>query len=306
VSQVGTLSVAITGDNSGLNSAIQGADHQLGGFRETVGKIGVAIAGVFAVKKIADFVSNSIKLFTEFESATSTMFASMGRILTDEEKDRIIADIREISEAYGIAAVEVTRAADSITDLGVPVEELNAFLATSAELAKVLGTDIGATAPALARTIQGLGGDWERLTEVADTFFAVADAGQVEIGQLETTFAKLLPVAKDMGLPFSDLAAHVTAVAQQGIPARTAISGLQGALDELSDTKSKIGELFQTLTGTSFTEFIAAGHSLGEAFAVLRTNAEETGTPVTQLFTNIEAGKMVLATTGEQARLVNA
>jgi TP901 family phage tail tape measure protein len=198
----------------------------------------------------------------------------------------------------------VTAAYDVAGDLGVPTERLREFMQPAAQLAKVLGTDITTAATAFAKTVQGLGGDFAQTAQVADLFFKVAETGDVDLTTLQTAFAKLLPVAQDLGVEMNELAAYVATVSQQGTPARSAISGIQAALDELSDPASKIAETFLALSGQTFPEFIAAGGTLADALGMIAKNAEETGTPLNQMFTSVEAAKTVLLTTGESADLL--
>jgi len=303
MSQIGTLSVGILGDTSGLKSALDGAQKHVDGFGGTVAKIGGMIAGAFAVKKIADFVGDSVKEFAEFEAATTKMFATMDP-LPEATKQAIISDIKDISNQYGILAKDVTAAYDVAGDLGVPTEGLKEFMGPAAQLAKVLGTDIETAAKALAVTVQGLGGDFEETAAVADLFFKVAETGDVDITTLQTAFAKLLPVTKDLGIDMNELAAYIATVSQQGVPARSAISGIQAALDELSDPASDVAALFEELSEQTFKEFIESGGTLEEALTMIAESAAETGTPLTQLFKSAEAGKTVLLTTGESADLL--
>jgi TP901 family phage tail tape measure protein len=299
---LGTLGIGITADMAGLNSGVDAAGQKMGGLQQTIAKIGTALVAAFAAKVVFDFLKDSTQAFVEFEGTVDRVFADMG--LTAEQKDRMVADIMEVSNQYGIAAKDIAVAWDVVGDIGVPEENIQEFLGTASELSRLLKVDLGTASSALAKTIQGLGGDFTETSRVADLFFSVAEAGDTDIGTLQTTFAKLLPVAQDMGISFNELGAYITTIAQQGVPTRTAISGIQSAMDELSDPTTKIAALFQELSGTTVRDFIASGGTLAEALGMIATNAEETGTPLTDLFTNIEAAKMVMLTTGDQAALL--
>ncbi|MCE5190920.1 MAG: phage tail tape measure protein [Actinomycetia bacterium] len=305
--EVFTLFGKLSLDASGFKSDLSAAEGHVSGFRDKVGsifaKVGAVIAGAFAVSKIVDFAKDSIAAFSDFEAKVTKMFATMDP-LPDDVKAQLLQDIEDISEQYGILAGSVVDAFDLVGDLGVPVEDLDEFMQHAAQLSKVLGIDLDTAAESLAKTVQGLGGDFSTAGEVANTFFTVAEAGNVDIGTLQTTFAKLLPLAQDAGVSMEELAGYIATVSQQGVPARTAISGLQGALEELRDPASDVAETFKALTGLSFDQFIANGGNLSDAFKLLRDYADEAGTPVTQLFANLEAGKTVLLTTGEKASLL--
>jgi len=269
----------------------------------TMKKVAGYIGAAFAVAKIVDFVKDSVQAFSEFEAATTKMFATMDP-LPEETKQAIIADIKDISNQYGILAKDVTAAYDVAGDLGVPLDGLKEFMGHAAQLSKVLGTDITTAAKALAVTVQGLGGAFKDTAAVADIFFKVAETGDVDITTLQTAFAKLLPVAQDLGVGMTEIAAHIATVSQQGTPAKSAISGIQAALDELSDPASDVAALFEGLAGKTFQEFIKSGGTLSEALGMIAQSATDTGTPLNQLFTSVEAAKTVLLTTGDSADLL--
>jgi TP901 family phage tail tape measure protein len=275
----------------------------MGGLQQTIAKIGTALVAAFAAKVVFDFLKDSVQAFTEFEAATTKMFATMDP-LPEETKNRLVGEIKDISNEYGIMATKVTAAYDVAGDLGVPLDSLKTFIPFAADLSKVLGTDVEQAASVLAKTVQGLGGDFSRTEEVANLFFQVAEKGDTDIGTLQTTFAKLLPVAQDMGISFNELGAYIATIAQQGVPTRTAISGIQAAMDELSDPTTKVATMFQELSGTTIRDFISSGGTLSEALGLIAANAEATGTPLTDLFTNIEAAKTVMLTTGDKAALL--
>jgi len=302
-SLVGTLAVEITADTRELGTNLNQAGGMFDGFGGKIAAVGVIIGGAFAVKKVVDFCKESIEAFSDFESATSHMFATMEPV-TPEVKAQTISDIKDISEQFGLLATDITKAYDVAGDVGVPLESMKSFMEPAAQLSKIMGTDVETAARSLAMTIQGLGGDFSETSRVADLFYKVAETGDVDVGTLTTTFAKLLPTAKDLGIGFDELAGYVATLAQQGIPTKAAITDIQGALDELKDPESDVAAKFSELTGKTFPEFIASGGTMSDAINLLAQDAETSGTKLDDLFKNTAAGKAVLLTTGDSAHLL--
>jgi len=272
-----------------------------GGLEKTFVKVSGIIAGAFTVKKIAEFVQDSIKAFAEFETATARMFGDM-QDLSETAKDEIIGDIRTIAEQFGISAEKMADAANTALDLDVPKENLREFLAVVSEMSIVMGVDANAAASNLATTVKLMGKDFSDTREVADLLFVGMENGHISLDEMASGMARLGPLAKGVGVDMGEVVAALIAVKAQGQPAKTAISGIQGALIELNDSTSKVNAVLKDLTGETFGDLIADGNSLGDVLSFLSIAAAESGQSIDDMFSSVEAGKAVLTLTTSGAQ----
>jgi TP901 family phage tail tape measure protein len=254
--------------------------------------------GVIAVGAAAGAMAvSSIKAYSEFEAKTTALFSELGNLST-RSKDHILTTIRQISEGYNIAMTDVAGAVDKAFDMGVAEENLDSFMDTAAKLARVAGVDLESAVASLGKTIQLTGGDFSKASEYATVLWKAAETGDTDLESLGVQLGKVAPKAQALGVNFKSLAAVISTVAQQGIPARTAISGIEEVMVELSDASSDIGQLFFELTQMTFPEFIESGHDIADVLELLSKYADASGLSIGSLFTSTTAGNAALALTG--------
>lgn len=267
--------------------------------------IGAAMIAAFAVTKITDFAKEAIKAYSDLEAAQAKLFGTMAPV-SAEERAAIVADIKAISSEYGIAATQITAAMDSAFDLGVPAEKMHAFMSTAAEFSKVVGVDVEEAAATLAKTTQLMGLDFSETDRVANLLFTGMEQGGIDLGTLATAMGKIGPLANTMGLDMESVVAAVTSLASHGVPAKSALSGIQGALEELSDPTTDVAVAFAQMSGKTFPEFIAGGGTLADAVKIIGDGATATGVNVADLFKSVEAGKAVFALAADGASAYTA
>ncbi len=287
---IGLNKAQVMTDMAAVETRASGLGSKLGAI---FAKVGALIVSVFAVKKIADFVSGSVKEFASFETAVAHMFADMGDT-SQESRERIVSDIRTIAREYGIMATDVVNATEAALDLDLPTDRVDEFMSIAAELSKVLGVDLTTASSSLAKTVQLLGGNFDDTRQIADMLFAGVEAGGGDLETLGTQLGRIAPLTEALGMDIRDVVAAITTLTAQGIPSRTALGGIQGAIEELDDSTSKVSKTFQALSGQTIREFIASGGNLQGVLELL-------GPSVADLFTNVEAGKAVFSLTGEHA-----
>jgi TP901 family phage tail tape measure protein len=296
----------VTGAGQRSANEMDGSFRGMGdSIKSTLATIGTAVAAAFAVTKIIDFGKEAIKQFTDLEAAQSKLFGTMAPI-SAEQREAIIADIRAIANEYGVAATSVTAAMDTAFDLGVPQEKMHGFMETAVQMSKVLGIDLEQATSTLAKTTQLLGKDFSEADQVANLLFTGVEQGGVDLETMSNALGKISPLAQAMGVDMTQVVAAISSLSAQGIPARTALGGIQAALEELKDPESDVAALFLQLTGQTFPEFITQGGNLADAFTIIADGAAASGQNVTDLFSNVEAGKAVFSTTGEKAESFRA
>jgi TP901 family phage tail tape measure protein len=306
MSMIGELVVGIIGDSSGLKTAMTQATTMVGdqatqmesAVTKSFVKIGTIMAGAFSAQKVLQFVGDSITAYSTFETATTRIFAEMGDA-SQETRDQIIADIRQISDAYNINLSTVAAGVNEALDVKVPPEQLANFMAMAAQLSKVSEIDLSTSVRSLGQLVTLADGDYSNIGPLADALFQISESTGAGIGEISGQLGKIVPFASALGVDLNQIAAAMMTMGEQGVPARTGLSGIQSIIEELSNMgEGSLGTLFASLTGSTFQEFLANGGTLSTALEQIATWAEASNTPLTQFFASASSGNAAIALTG--------
>lgn len=258
----------------------------------------VKIGAAAAVAAVGAYAVSAVKAFADVDAVMTTTFAEMGAV-SEATKEKLTATAKAISEAYNISMLKVAEGMHKAFDLGATEENIDDFLGTAAQLARVAGVDLNTAVASLGKTVQLTGGDFSKATEYANILWKAAESGDTDLQSLSTQLARVAPLAASMGISFKTVAALLATMSQQGIPARTALSGIQGLFEELGDSTSDVAVLFTDLTEMTFPDFIEQGGTLADVLAILASYADESGISIEALFTATTTGNAALALTGE-------
>lgn len=156
----GPITIAILGDNRGLNSAIGSSESRLSKFGKVAGGVGKAVAGgllvagagaVLAAKSVVTSASNAQQSL----GATETVFGKYA--------DRVVKDSDRAAQAYGLSANEYRESANLIGSLfrnqGVEASKLagktREMVSTGSDLAATYGGTTREAVEALGSAFKG-------------------------------------------------------------------------------------------------------------------------------------------------------
>ena len=155
--------VKFLADTSQMNKGIQKVNGQLSGFATAAKGIGVAIAGAFAVGKIADFGREVIDLASQMEQAagaTETLFGSGAAQKIDDWA-------KTTADAFGISSVAATEAANTFSvagkAIGLSGDDLVDFSTNLVGISADLGAAFGDTEGAIRAIGSALRGEFDPL-----------------------------------------------------------------------------------------------------------------------------------------------
>lgn len=285
-------------DIRGLGGAAEGTESRAGAAFSRMSVVGVAaVAAVGAA--VTKFTSDSISAFSDFERQTNEVFTLLPGISATamgEMRD----DVRQFSVDTGTATEEVVPALYQALSAGVPKDNVFAFLETAHQAALGGVTDIETATKALTGTVNAYGADVLSTEQASDMMFTAVAQGVTTFEELSASLSQVTPIAAANEVAFGDLSAAVATMTKQGTPTAQAVTGIRGALVELSDAGSQVGGAFEEVAGKSFKDFMSTGGSLAEALEVVGGVAVEAGVSADQLFGSVDAGTAVLQLTGSQ------
>lgn len=218
--------------------------------------------------------------------------------ITQDAMQQMEADVQSFMQQTGRLSSETIPALYQAISAGIPKENVFTFLEVANKAAVGGVTDLETAVDGITSILNAYGLSAEHATEVSDAMFTAVRIGKTTFAELSASAFQLIPVMAGVGGSYEDALAAVTALTAQGVPTSVAFTQVRQAVVELSDAGTEVGKVFQELAGQSFQDFLASGHNLADAFALMEEEATRLGVPISQLFGSVEAGNAALALTG--------
>jgi hypothetical protein len=230
-----TLPIIYKSDDAGLKKA----GKQLDGFGKTVAKIGGAIAGAFAIKKIAGFASESVKVAEAAATAQARLEA-----------------VAEATGVFGDASQEVTNR------LGEFAKSQEMRLATDDKVIKGVQAQL-LTFKELSSTADEAGGTFDRVTvaalDMAAAGFGSAESNATALGKALEDPTKGLTALSRTGTVFTEQQT-------EQIKAMQAAGDIAGAQEMiLGELESQYGGV-AAATADASDQLAIAGENIKENF----------------------------------------
>ena len=138
----------------------------------------------------------------------------------------------------GDAQTAATAIADLNTTLGLTGPKLQEAARTAIELADAMGVDVGTAIDQTARAMKAFGEESRDPVEVMDKMFVVAQNTNIPLDELTKTLSKYGQNLAAAGFTMDESIAMLGKFHEQGVTARTALSGLSTALEQLAEEAS--------------------------------------------------------------------
>lgn len=290
-----TVQIVINAEDN-ASSVLKNVVGELQSIGEVALSIGAA-ALASATAAVVGFGAASLDAFKDFSIGMNEVFTLLPGI-TEDAMRQMESSVQSFMEQTGRLSSETIPALYQALSAGVPQDNVFDFL-TVANKAAVGGvTDLETAVDGITSILNAYGLSAEHATEVSDAMFTAVRIGKTTFAELSDSAFQLIPVMAGVGGSYEDALAAVTALTAQGVPTSVAFTQVRQAVVELSDAGTEVGAVFEQLAGQSFQDFLASGHDLADAFALLETEATRLDVPISQLFGSVEAGNAALALTG--------
>ena len=249
---------------------------------------GVAIAGAFTVKKLAEFGAQCIQTAADAE----TSFAKVRTLLgSDTDTGAYFEKIKQASKETGVAIGDYSEAVYSAISASVEQGHAVEFTQEAVKLAKGGFTDTATAVDVLTTAINAYGLKATDATSISDKLITTQNLGKTTVGELATAMGRVIPTAKSFSVNIDALCGSYAVLTKNGIATAESTTYLNGMLNELGKDGTAAAKTLQEETGMSFSELMESGYSLGDALEVLQKAAKKTGKTVGDMFGSQEAGK---------------
>ena len=199
-------------------------------------KFGKAAPWVALVLGIKSAVSASDEFDHTLLRITSTFD------LTEKQTESLRNTLLTFPGAFG--GIEgAARAAFIALQQGIPQEQLDAFLKTSARYALVTGKDVAGATQSITRILQAYDLEAGKATEITDTLFSVMRKGGGDIESIGGAIANLGPLATELGINFDEVGFVLGKATTRGVNLTRASIGLQRVLSLINRDTETFGKL---------------------------------------------------------------
>lgn len=281
-----------------MSNSLAGIDARGQELTNTLKNIGKATTAAFSIAKIVEFGDASVQAANQFNKGMKEVFTLLPGI-SKQSMSAMTNDVKEFSKEMGTLTSETVPALYQALSAGVSQDSVFDFLETANKAAIGGVTNLETAVDGLSSVVNAYGEDTVSASKASDLMFTTVKLGKTTFEELSSSLYNVVPTAVGAGVAFEDVSAALAAMTAQGIPTSVATTQLRQAIVELSKSGTETDKIFRQIAGKGFTDFIAEGNNIQQAFQLLEQYASDTNVGVNDLFGSVEAGNAVLALTGQ-------
>lgn len=251
-----------------IDGNAKGAANQIGfldkGMGSLIGKAaGIASIG-YAFKKSFDFVKSSINTYIEFDDSLRKTASKIN--LTDIEMKSLAKSTGEVALQFNTTGKAVSDAQEYLALAGYNLEQIQAASPTVIAAQRATGESMQLVSDIATDTAGSYGYMADQLDYVTDRMVYTTTRFNTNFGQMGEAMKYVAPVAKNLGLEFSDLNAYIGTVANSGIKSSQAGTSLRFIFNRLKTPTKRLANQLKKEFGLSFYDkkgnFIGINESL--------------------------------------------
>lgn len=185
----------------------------------------------------------SVKLATDFNKSFTTMTSLAG--VTADELEGLKDEVKDLARETGRSPQDLAEALYFLRSSGLEGTEAMEALEASARGAAIGLGDTAVVADAASSAVNAYGSENLTAAEAVDQLAAAVAAGKGEAAAFAPQIGQLLPLAKALGVEFSEVAGAMAYFTQTGTPAAQAATMVQGVLQKLVAPSQQAKEAFE-------------------------------------------------------------
>lgn len=257
----------------------------IGGICQDVGKK----LTTYVTLPLAALGGYSFKSYASFEDS----IAKVGTIADETQVplDELESQIMELSNRSGVAAADIAEAVYGAMSAGQATDKAVGFVETANMLAKAGFTDSATATDVLTTALNAYGLSSEEAIDVSNKLIATQNLGKTTVAQLGSSIGKVIPTAAMFNTDLDNVSSAYVTLTKNGIGTAESTTYLNGMLNELGKSGTKVSEIVRKRTGKSFSELMESGWDLSDVMGVLQEESKETGSSVADMFGSQEASK---------------
>lgn len=266
----------------------KGGIEKMGETLETLGQIE-------AFEKISEGAEKMIECLKECVEATEQFEYAMAKVQSiaqvgSSDYTKMANGIRDVAVQMGLSTGEVAEATYQAISASVDASEAVDFVADATKLARAGFTETTSAVDVLTTAINAYGKEANTTAHIADDLITTQNLGKTTVNELAQSLGTVIPTASALGVSLDQLSSMYVLMTKQGINTANATTYIRAMMNELSNAGSDVSETFGNLTGYTFGEFIAQGHTIADVLQVLGDSVDGNSEQFKNLFSNVRAG----------------
>ena len=223
----------------GIDQTVGRSYRNVGNYKSAFGKLGSSLKGIglqfvaltSIIYGLGRVISSSVRTFADFQQGTANLAAVLGK--SRGEIKALTDDAKRLGSSTVFTASQVTKLQVAFSKLGFNEDEiLNATEATLA-LAAATGTDLDEAATVAAGTLNGFGLEADETQRVVDVMAKSFSTSALDMEKFKVAMRAVAPIAKTVGFSIERTTAAIGVLADNGVRAETAGTGLRNILLEV-------------------------------------------------------------------------
>lgn len=284
-------------------NALKGADSAAKGFDISLSALGkiaftqFALSGLF---KLTGAFSSAISAAKDYEVQLA-LIQTISREFASRDLDEVSAQIRGISEAFGLPIADVAQGLyDTLSNqVGTAAESIQ-FLGDAAVFAKAANLSLADSGNLLAGVIKSYGLAAGSAAELSGKLFAAIDVGRITGDELANTLGRVTGLARETGISIDEVLAALASFTIEGIDAGEAMTLLSNVMLKLIKPTEALKKEFRQL-GVGSIELAIQADGLQPTLTRITEAGGQSAEAVGELFNQIRGTRGVLGLVGKSA-----
>lgn len=260
---IGDFGVFVHGDTSHMDASLVRLGLSLTGF---------GVVGQMALRPLNEAFEESVKIAASFEQATTNSAVVTGKFgqAFVEARTHIQEVSKELGERTIFTTLDAASAFETLARKGIDVTRLSAeSLKPILDLASSTLNDLNFTTTVVTSAMQTYGFGVESINRISDVFAIATTRSNLTLQKLGDSLPYVGAIAKDTGIRFEELVAALAELANRGIPATIAATGLRRVIGDLLEPSKKLRD-FMAANGITMADLDVRARGLAPVLETLR------------------------------------
>lgn len=268
--------------------------------KTAVGTAGGFIAAQVSVTAFEKGLSASVGSAMKYEAQMAQLRALTGA--TGDDTDALKVSIREMQKTLPKSSAELGAGAYFILSSGITDAADAAEVLEIAAKASAVGLgETAVVADAITTVLNAYGKEASEAGRVTDVLMQAVKDGKAEASAFSNVLGTVVPMAKNLGISFEEVAANLATFTRLGVSAEEAATGLRGVMNQLLSPSEQARDLLASV-GITMDELRASIKERGLAVTLqdLMEKFHGNEEALSTLFPEVRGLTNVLAVTGAQ------
>jgi TP901 family phage tail tape measure protein len=276
-------------------NALNDASGKTSGFAISLETLSRVVGTQVIVRALSAFrtaVEDSFQGFIDFNRKIAEI-----QTISPEPLSALSKGVRELSDQFNAPILDVATAKYQILSNGFEGAADSAKILTAAlKFAKIGISDTTQAADLITAALNAYGKSASEADTISAKLFKTIELGRVVGSELTSSFARVAPIAKEVGASAEEILAGFSSITQGGVKASEAATQLRATLSGLLKPSKDTEEAFRKLGVTSGEQLIQAKGFQGALQALIGTT-DGSASAIAKLFPNVRALNGVLRET---------